>query len=294
MSQAEPEEGVPLSDPEPQPLPPPLPAMPPLPPLSPRPVRPPLPAGGGVRPPSGPDALKAQYVAAARDLVARNHSGEEGEGCLAAIVFTLVVLASLTVVLLPVAVWLYRRWRKTSRIDAARRDALAFAERAEPVMAFPLMVNSMLRRPGTERAPGLFLICFDRAAGESVRFMGDLAERVGGGSSAGMSHADYQFCRALMADEEVRIFRRRKLPPSLTSGVTVYAIDLYISPLLLFGRHISDDLPLVPCMAEPGDDGRVMQAPYWLIYGFPPPGEEEQEEFLVTLVSITELTKMRE
>jgi hypothetical protein len=53
-------------------------------------------------------------------------------------------------------------------------------------MAFPLMVNSMLRQPGTERAPRLFIISFDHEAGESVSFMGTLAERVGDGSSRGM------------------------------------------------------------------------------------------------------------
>jgi hypothetical protein len=95
-----------------------------------------------------------------------------------------------------------------------------------------------------------------------------------------------------MADEDVRIYRRRKLPVGVTGGPTVYAIDLIVCPLLLNGRHIADEMPLVPCMAEPGDDGRVMQMPYWLATGAPPPGPAEQQEFLISLRSINDMTAM--
>ncbi len=70
------------------PLPPPLPPR-----LPPRSTPPPLPAGGA-RPPQGPDAIKAGYVAAARELVERNHAGADGEGIFNAVMFTLVVLAA--------------------------------------------------------------------------------------------------------------------------------------------------------------------------------------------------------
>jgi hypothetical protein len=233
------------------------------------------------------DEIKTRYVEAARQNVIIE---EKATRLIKVVVFTLVALLGLTIVLLPLAVWLFRWWRKTRQGSPDPREALAFAERAVPVMAFPLMVNSLLRRPGTDRAPGLFLISFDPRV--DAGFMGELAERVGAHDAQTMTRAEYDFCRGLMADEEYRVYRRRELPPGLTKGAVVYAVDLVISPLLLSGRHISDEMPLVPCMAEPSDDGRVMQMPYWIATGGPPPGQAESNEFLRTLDAIPEMTAM--
>jgi len=251
------------------------------------PSPPPLPPKPG---PSGLDleAVKARYVAAARDAITVDDNATR---LIKVGVFALVALAGLTVVLLPVAVWLVRWWRHFRQSSPGPREALAFAGRAVPVMAFPLMVNSLLRRPGLDRAPGLFLISFDPRA--DVRFMTELAERVGGGESSGMTADDYDFCAGLMADEEYRVYRRRKIPPGLTGATVVYAVDLVVSPLLLPGKCISDQMPLVPCMAEPGDDGRVMQVPYWLVAGTPPPGQAENNEFIATLDAVSEMTAMK-
>jgi hypothetical protein len=95
-----------------------------------------------------------------------------------------------------------------------------------------------------------------------------------------------------LADEDYRVYRRRRLPPGLTAGVEVYAVDLMVSPLLLAGRRIRNEMPLVPCMAEPGDDGRTMQVPYWIVTGEEPPGLPEKNEFIRTLDSITTMTAM--
>ena len=261
---------------------------PPLPPRRTPPPPPPLPAPAA----GGPELARARFVEAARELVRRNHSEAEGEGCVTAVVMPVLVLMGLTIVLLPLALRLYRRWRLVRRVDERNREAEQFAEHATPVMAFPLMVNSMLRRPGTGHAPGLFLISFDPRRGNSIRFMGELGERVGGGHSGGMSYEDYEFCRGLMADEQYRPFRRRRIPDSLTGGAAVYAVDLAVSQLLLAGRHIADEMPLVPCMAEPGDDGRIVQMPYWLLTDGAPPGEAERETFEMTLTAIGELSAM--
>jgi hypothetical protein len=243
------------------------------------------------QPPEGgvdPQEIKARYVSAARQNVTAD---DKGALILKVVILALVFVLAASLVFLPWAFRLFRWWRKAERNPPDPRDAVAFAERAVPVMAVPLMVNSILRRPGTERAPGLFLISFDDRAG--VDFMADVAVRVGLARRRTMSPDDRAFCRALMRDEDYRIYRRRKLPPTLTDGVEVYAVDLAISPLLLAGRHIPNHMPLVPCMAEPGDDGRTMQMPYWIVTGEEPPGVAEKTEFTLSLDSITRMTAMR-
>jgi hypothetical protein len=208
-------------------------------------------------------------------------------------VLGVLVLLSLTIVLLPLIVWFYPRWRFIQRHKAVLREWLEFAERAEPVMGFPLMVNSMLREPGNDSAPGLFLICFEKGVGERLVFMGELAARVGGLDAESMSPEDLKFCAGLMMDEEYQPFRRRRLPQTLTGPVTVYAVDAAVNPLLLYQRQISDEMPLVPFMAEPGEAGRITQMPYWFISGTAAPGEAEAEAFLLMLGAMSKWSNSR-
>src|SRR5687767_10466523 len=45
-----------------------------------------------------------------------------------------------------------------------QRGWQTFIERAVPVMAYPIMVNSILRRPGTQPSAGLVLVSFEQVA----------------------------------------------------------------------------------------------------------------------------------
>src|SRR5688572_2350395 len=66
-----------------------------------------------------------------------------------------------TVVLIPVGLYLVIRGiRGRPKWGPALDYELGFIDRAEAVMAYPLMINSMLRRPGDAAAAGLFLISF--------------------------------------------------------------------------------------------------------------------------------------
>jgi hypothetical protein len=148
---------------------------------------------------------------------------------------------------------------------------MAFIDRAEPVMAFPLMVNRLLRQPGDAPVPGLFIISFERGRAETVAFMGEVAVAAGDPLPLKLPAADEQFLIDLMFDEEYQQSRRRRLPDSITKGHRVYAVDLAVHPHYLPDRHLSDGVPMVPCLAEPGDQGRVRAIPYWCAFDVPPP-----------------------
>jgi hypothetical protein len=238
------------------------------------------------------EIIARRYETAVANELERFRATIGGEGRLGIAVIALLAVLSMTVVFIPLASKLYRRAKANRQYHDLLLNALKFARGAKGVMAFPLMVNSMLRRPGADKAPGLFLISFDEQQGNSIKSMGGVAIRVGEASSANMSAADAAFCEALLADEDFRPFRRRKLPDAITDGHPVYAVDLAVSQLMLAGRHISDEFPLVPCVAEPGDQGRIVQMPYWLVNGNLAPTESERQEFLTSLVWITALAQM--
>ena len=237
--------------------------------------------------------IKARFVAAVREELKKERAEPEGEGCVTVIVVCVLIVLSLTIVLIPAVLWFYPRWRLMRRYKAMLREWLAFAERAEPVMGYPLMVNSMLRQPqNRQQATGLFLICFEAGQGGTFAFMADLAERVGEPDPQSISRNDFDFCARLMADTEFKPFRRRRLPDTLTEGANVYAVDLAVSPLLLGHGYISDELPLVPCMAEPGGEGRITQMPYWFVSEIQAPSEAHAREFTLMLAAMSKWIRM--
>ena len=254
------------------------------PPPLPQTVRSPLP---GTEPPPR-SLLKKRYVEAIREeLEAR--SG----GCLNAAVLAVILLLAATLVFLPRALKMFRRWREERALVRPLREALRFAEAAEVVMALPLIVHSVLRQPGDKPGCGLFLISFDPEYANSIHRMADLLVLVGAGTSPSLSESDRAFCHALMDNERFVPFRRRRLPSTLTPHGTAYAVDVAMDPTLLAGRHLGE-APMVPCMAEPGDQGRILQMPYWLFLMDKSPDPAENVAFIEMVTSLEALRELGE
>jgi hypothetical protein len=67
---------------------------------------------------------------------------------------------------IPLAIYhLFKAFRRQPHPE--RAELIAFVHRGVPVWACPVMVNRVLRKPGTERAPGLVLISFEPSSAES-------------------------------------------------------------------------------------------------------------------------------
>jgi hypothetical protein len=205
-----------------------------------------------------------------------------------------LILMSCTFVLMPIALLLARRLLARTEDEemvlAILRRARKFGRRAVAVVAYPLMVNSTLRIPGAQRAPGLVVTAFDAVAQRDLGFMTRLAEslsRGGGaeGEAGKWSKEQRRFAEELMADEEYRPFRRRQVPLGMTRDHTVYACDLLIEPDMLPGGFLSDDYLLLPCMAEPGETGLIFLLPYWMAGAPDEPATAAQiDEFEAALV----------
>jgi hypothetical protein len=192
------------------------------------------------------------------------------------VVIGLVLLA--TVVLIPVGFYLIvSGLRKQAPLQKQFQEEMAFIDRAEAVMAYPLMVNSMLRSPGDVPAPGLVIISFDRGEPETIPYMADVAIKAGEAIGHGLPPDDEQFLIDLMLDEEYQRSRRRRLPDSVTRGHRVYACDLSIHPWYLPGKRLNDEAPFIPCLAEPGEAGQIRAVPWWCVYPDyqPPPWASE-------------------
>src|SRR5205085_10139280 len=110
----------------------------------------------------------------------------------------------------------------------------------QAVAAFPLMVNSTLRTPGSKMAPALVLITFDQNA--RTQLMADLAVSIASTGSEGKfakswSRAQRNFAAELMEDEDFKPFRRRHITVDMSGGGLRdgHACVPMIDPVILLG-----------------------------------------------------------
>jgi hypothetical protein len=151
---------------------------------------------------------------------------------------------------------------RKNEVDAPVKPELEWINGAELVLASPLMVNSMLRRPGTEAAPGLFLIYFFDGRNIPLAEVAEVVRMIEA-PPEGASAADRLYLKNLMGDLEYARNRRRPLPASISGGRVYYVVDLAVSPWYLLNNHISNEMPFVPCLAERGETGKIRAIPYW-------------------------------
>lgn len=151
--------------------------------------------------------------------------------------------------------WLTNRKRK--RI---RREMIAAAERSVPVMAYPLMANrALMGRKGTV-APALTIGTFETDA--SHEEMVSLARKMLMVAHQDVSRESALAVIKMFDDEQYTPGRRRVVPEDLTGGRRVYAFDL-----MLIGDYLPTEtleIPMVPCVAEPGETGTIQMIPWWI------------------------------
>lgn len=217
--------------------------------------------------------------AARQAFIRETDAQAEDHSATAAAAAVWVVVSAVSLVLIP-RVKRYAALRSAYRQMARlARDAASFARAAVPVVGYPLMVNGMLRRPGRRPATGLVMIAF-RPHPNDPGEMFDIARSVASGIADDPGEA--RFLRELMADEEYTPNRRRRIPPGVARGRELYACDTSISPLFLRDGHVSDTHPLIYCIAEPGEGGRIMQLP--IRFAGPSVPAEEYKDHLDALI----------
>lgn len=251
---------------EPPPIPPSPAQPPPLPPPVFQPAAPPAASIAGTI----PEAIKRRFL----EYLEQHHD------LYCAWWPNLVYLAmGLTLIFLPRAIkgWLLRR-RVARKLGPAVPVVQMFARNSQVVMGFPVIVNTMLLEPQDEPSAGLVLICFDPSP-SATQLLASLVERIADDDGPQFDGADRDLAQSLLDDEEHQLFRRRRLPDSMTGGRAVYACDLMITPGFLVGKHVSAEMPLIPCLAEPGDKGRILHLPYWVISEESATTSEQDVEF---------------
>jgi len=181
--------------------------------------------------------------------------------------YLVAFLTFMTTVGIPIT--LYQIYKILTHRGRRRRELIAWAKGARPLMTYGLMVNSQLRsRPGTI-APGLVIGSFDPEANVTAEFMVDLAERIFDLSLADPTTPEEQAAHALMSDEVYVPGRRRLLPMALTQGREVYAFDL-----IIVGDYQPNGIveaPMIPCLADPGPEGEIRMIPWWIVTREPAP-----------------------
>jgi len=148
--------------------------------------------------------------------------------------------------------------RKRKRI---RQDLVEAAERSVAIMAYPVMANVALLRQKGAVAPALVIATFDSDA--TMEEMADVVVKLDTVDYQDVSAETRRAVGAMFRDVQYTPGRRRIVPEELTGGRRVYAFDL-----MMIGDYLPTDtfeIPLVPCVAEPGDAGTIQMLPAGIV-----------------------------
>lgn len=152
--------------------------------------------------------------------------------------------------------WLTNRKRRRIRLEM-----ITAAERSVPVMAYPIMANRALMGRKGKVAPALVIATFEPDV--KMDEMAALARRMMMVAHQDVSRETMATVIEMVEDERYTPGRRRVVPEDLSGGRRVYAFDL-----MLIGDYLPTEtleVPLVPCLAEPGEAGTIQMIPWWIV-----------------------------
>ena len=177
------------------------------------------------------------------------------------------LIAAMTGVGAPIAV--VQGWKVLTHRRRWRKSMIAVAEAGRPIMTFPLMVNSALTRFPGAVAPGTVIGSFESKPELKMEYWKDLALKLMFLDPESVETPEEKQAARWLQDERYVESRRLRLPTSLTGGHEVYAFHLKV-----VGDYFPSglaDLPMIPCVAVPGDVGAIQQIPWWIAVDEPAP-----------------------
>jgi hypothetical protein len=201
------------------------------------------------------------------------------------LVALMLTCCGLTVIGLPLVFKMLAMMRQERKVlrTGGTQSVKDFVAEALPVFAYPLMVNGALLKPGGKSSlPGLVLISFDEtiSAQDMAKLIVELTD-----PPAEWTAEDRSFASGLFEDMDFQRHRRRQVPLSVTGGREVFACDLMMDPRFLLGGFITESFPVVPCLAERGPSGRIIQLAWWILTDDAMPPQAE-DSFKSTALSV--------
>jgi tetratricopeptide (TPR) repeat protein len=149
-----------------------------------------------------------------------------------------------------------------------KRDALLAELRemqatGKVVRAAIIKAYSALWGPGSDTSGGVVLFSFDRHFADNPGELLALALRVGSYKGKASDDPDEQAVAVRMNDEHGTAERRFLVPEKLAGGRAVYISSVSFYRPFLKAGYITERI--VPCLAEPGDQGRTRLLPHWAV-----------------------------
>ena len=152
----------------------------------------------------------------------------------------------------PVFIDEYRK----SQVRRRYRDRIKVLEKVGfPVLAMRIGANHELYGPGDEDRHGMVAITFEDV---SIEFLLRIRERLYELRTSTLATDDEMKWQRRFDDLRVRLYSREPIPPSLTEGIQFYHCDLLIRRACLPRGYLRFETDvLLPCLAEPGEEGAL-------------------------------------
>jgi hypothetical protein len=152
-----------------------------------------------------------------------------------------------------------------ARIERRRR-ALQIAANGVVLPAYVIQANSDIWKPGpSPQLPALVLTSFDPRVMNDKKYMMGLVKQLVNYKGTAQNHPELAYVAAITTDERAVNDRRRVLPPAMTGGPEVFALDILLQRSRLDGGYLGTNTLTI--LAEPGPLGCADLIPSWMADG---------------------------
>jgi|GEM_PF-2345217 len=152
-------------------------------------------------------------------------------------------------------------WRDGRTRKRVRQQLIEEAGRSVPITTFPLIANSALMRQKGAIAPARVIGTFETdATDEEVE---ELFFKICSTDSKDVSQEAGAVLRTMREGQIHEPGRRIVVPEELTGGRRLYAFDVMVLNDYLLTETL--EIPIIHCVAEPGETGSIQMIPQRLI-----------------------------
>jgi hypothetical protein len=139
--------------------------------------------------------------------------------------------------------------------EGDKRDAFNDPSRLVPLLAHGIIIGP--------HGHALLLATFDPNAEQDVGRLAGIAGQLANLYSNGPTRPQDEAMHQLLRDDVFQEHRRRRVPAPYADGVELYLFDAFIDKAKI--GWTSGGIPLVACVATPGEEGVIAQVPWQVV-----------------------------
>jgi hypothetical protein len=145
--------------------------------------------------------------------------------------------------------------KKKAKVKINNEWKKIYAKRS--ILCEPIMINSDFINGDSRVAPGLFIGSFDASWGTNRELRYEIMANIDRARNGELGPDLQRKTKSILENEKYVANRRRRVPPELTKGITVYFLDVALVQEWMWPQAKEQDCWEIICAADYGPTGEV-------------------------------------